>query len=56
MTETGLATDPGGQSAAQAFGVTVEAASGASDIDALFACSTDAAIAWASAEMVFAGG
>ena len=56
MTETGTATGLGGQSAAQAFGVTVEAASGAPDIDALVACPTDAEVAWASAEIVSAGG
>ena len=55
MTETETATDPGGQSATQAFEVTVEAAGRASDVDALFACPTEAEIAWASAEMVSAG-
>lgn len=55
MTEMGTATDPRGQSAAQAFGVTVGVASSAPDIDSLFACPTDAEVAWASAEIVSVG-
>ncbi len=49
-TVTVTATDPGGLSAAQGFGVTVEAASGAPDLDALFAPPTAAEIARVEAE------
>ena len=56
MTETRTATDPRGQSATQTSEVTIEAASGASGIGALFACPTEAEIARAAAEMVSAGG
>ena len=49
-TVTVTATDPGGLSAAQAFGVTVEAASGAPDLDALFVPPTAAEIARVEAE------
>ena len=49
-TITVTATDPGGLSATQTFGVTVDAAGGGSDLDALFAAPTAMEIAQIEAE------